>query len=436
MKKLLILLLATATLSLCACGGTPEAAETPPTPVPTEAPTAEPTATPEPPGTGRIRIHVAHVSGEAFPTVTVTGRDGAAEAINALLKQETHALYHIPRGDGALLSLVWADTSAEDSGLRRWGGLSFNTRTGEALTFADLALDEEALKTLCKEFLAEAGMETAAERCFADGWYLSGEGLAFLPEGSAYLHPVTVPYGALLGLLKDEYSPPERLPVQGALSGAYTVDAPADVVQLDEVTVSGGMESVLIWAQGDVQDVRAVLVETSDGAAFTETALLWYASSLEDGEAVRLNVTVPEGIPNLKLCWQTDQGLYEALLTWNGQTGGAQLTSLTGQTAAADSPYAHITHEALLGHWYNDATGADGQAFSIAGSNVCYLWHNGLGYEGDGFLWELQRRDGEGLSPQIILHASNGDLIYTVEELTENRMTTDKGVFTRAEAVG
>jgi len=438
MRRFLLILLMLALPGLCACGQAETEVPAPTaTPAPTEAPTPEPTVEPEAPGSGRVLIHVAYVEGTAHPTVTITGREEAARAINTVLDTLSHRLYQVPRGDGAVLSLVYGDADPETPEAFRWGAVNFDSRSGELLTFENLAEDAAGLKALCADFLTEAGISSPSELLTDGNWYLSGEGLAILTESAPHPQAVVIPYGPLLGTLRDPWIPPERLPVEGQLRAAYTVDANVDSTrQLDEVTVSGGMESVLLWAWGDVQDVRAVLVETPDEASFHETALLWYASALEDGESVRLNTTVPEGIPNLKLCWRTDAGAYEALLSRNGQTGKLQLIPLVGELIDPDSPYAHITAQSLLGHWYNDKTGAEEQAISFAGSSICYLWHKGLGYNGEGFLWELQRRDEEGLCPQIVIHAANGDVIYETKELDGSLLTTDAGEFLRAEAVG
>lgn len=440
MKRILIVILTLWLLALCACGA--PAGDVPaatPTPAATEAPEPEATPVPEEPGAGRLLIHVKQSDGTAVPAVTVTGREAAAGAINAALAGETHALYQIARGDSRVLSLIRGDALPGEEGLKVWGAVSFDTLTGETLTFADLSPYPTTLGSICGDYLYQSGIAGDVPGYLTDGhWYLSGEGLAFLTENSFAPQPIVVPYGALIGVLYDEWMPPEQDPVSGTLAAAYTTDTDVSGKELlDELTVSGGFESVLLWAQGDIRSLRAALVETPDGAVFTETELLWYASALEDGEAVRLNVTVPEGIPHLKLSWQTDTGVYEALLGRDGRTGGVQLVSLSGEAlAAADSPYAHITREALIGYWSNDAQGAEGQSLSIASPSVCYLWHNGLGYDGDGFLWELVYRDGDGLCPQIIVHAAGGDLIYAVETLDGDTLDTDAGTFTRAQAVG
>ena len=438
MRRFLIFFLLLTLPWLCACGSAETDAPAPTaTPAPTAAPTPEPTATPEPVGSGRVLIHVAHVEGIAHPSVTITGRESATEAINGVLASLSHERYQVSRGDSAVLSLVYGDTDPETPDGLLWGAVCFDSRSGKVLGLADLAEDAAGLTELCVEFLTMAGVDHPEDYLTDGNWYLAGEGLAILTESASAPQGVIIPYGALLGLLKDEWIPPERLPVNGQLSAAYTAHTDTSRTELlDEVTVSGGMESVLLWAQGDIQDVRAVLVETADGATFHETALLWYASALKDRESVRLNTTVPEGIPHLKLCWQTDMGAFEALLSRNGQTGKVQLIPLMGELIDPDSPYAHITVQNLLGHWYNDKTGAQEQSLSLAGSSICYLWHKGLGYNGDGFLWELQRRDEEGLCPRILIHTANGDLVYEVQELADSVMTTDAGEFFRAEAVG
>ena len=147
-------------------------------------------------------------------------------------------------------------------------------------------------------------------------------------------------------------------------------------------------------------------------------------------------VTVPEGIPNLMISWNTDEGSHSAFLSWSGETGQVYLANAAGDAIDTESPYSHITVNALLGHWANGKTGAEEQAVSFAGADVCYLWHKGLGYDGDGFLWVLQHRDDLGLPPRIQIMTPRGQLIYEITDLADNILYTDAGEFTRAEAVG
>lgn len=448
MRRFLTLFLLLTLLSLAGCGGGSETPAPAPTPAPTAAPTPEPTAVPEEPGSGYVTVHMMPVEGRAadcsvsamVPVVSITGREAAATAVNEDLKTlqmppervsdeladaaEMRRSCTVMRSDSSVLSLVFRNTD----GSRVFNdGISYSTRSGERITFSMLAEDEAALAAVCREYYPGADP--------ADGrWYFTDTGLGIGGSGSA---DGVVPYAAILHLLKEEYMPPEREPVSGILQAAYTTAADMDALTLlDEVSVAGGMESVVLWAEGRVRDVFIASVGFREDSGFTVENALWNGSMLQDGEAVRINVMVPEGIPNLMIAWNTDEGSRTAYLSRDGETGQVYLANSAGDAIDGEGPYSHITVNALLGHWANGKTGAEEQAVSFAGANVCYLWHKGLGYDGDGFLWTLRHRDDSELPPQIQIMTPRGQLIYEISDLAEGILYTDAGEFTRAEAVG
>lgn len=442
MRRFLTLLLILTLTALAGCGNSAAAPVPTPTPAPTEAPTPEPTAVPEAPGSGYVTVHMMPVEGTVgehavqalVPSVSVTNRDNAATAINAALKErqmptsvpegmeDIRRTTHVRRSDNYVLSLEFINACGDEV---YSDAVSFDTRTGEEISFAMLSEDEAALRAACLEIWPQAKI--------ADGqWYFNDAGLVLCGQEAG-----PVPYAVIFQLLKEEWMPPERESVSGYLEAAYTAASDMDALTLlDEVSVAGGMESVALWAEGSVRDVYIASVRFTETDGFQVENSLWTGSMLRNGEAVRLNVTVSEGIPNLMIAWNTDEGSHTAYLAWNGETGHVYLVNAGGETLNDDSPWSHITAEALRGHWYNGKTGAEEQAISFAGVNVCYLWDKGLGYNGEGFLWQLQRRDAEKRCPLLVIFAAKGQLVYEVEALEGNTLSTDKGDFTRAEAVG
>ena len=461
MKRILSLCLAAALLmTLCACGKTPvetsvspaEAAEA--TPEPEEIPAEEP-------GAGRVLVHMRRDTAEPgddygfflsayVPEVRVALREGVGEAISAALEAEAAAFEsgewvegerpvgtaltrtcRVPRQDKLALTVIYDDAVGEESSQ---SARSFSTLTGERFTFDALSPDTDALLALCGEY-AEAMTGSAMDFPTEDGaWYLSAEGLAFLPDGFA------VPYSVLSDVMYEECMPPEEEAVRGNLSAAYAIDAAGDLTVLDELTVAEGFESVILWSDGTLRDVSAVRVEGED---FAPRELLWSCSRMEDGEAVRFNITLPETTPDLKLPWGTDKGIFEALLSRNGVTGSAELLLTRGIRETSrpnrNSPYAYITAEDLYGHWSNGESGMALEELSLQNS-VCYVWNGARELEGACFRWELVWPRSAEECPQIVIctGGDDGDLSYPLDELTETTFhcpETDS-TFVRSEAVG
>lgn len=481
MKRAAAAALGALLLVLSACGESADPSAVPESSAPasgTAAPEAAATPSPtEAPGAGRLRVHMTQQTGDgafraAVPVLSITGRPEAESAVNQALAsqagqevsvlealaaqegcQEGVSLCRVERGDNRVLSLVFCRALYRDGvcQARQWTASVFDTLAGQPVSFSALAREGEDLEALCLAYLAEvAPEEDLSAGIQAGSWYLSGEGLTVLlpvREGDTAARTLCIPYGVLAKTLRDDWMPPEQETVSGGLTASYSTQTDtAGLTMLDELTLPGGLESVILQAQGTVRNLRACWVEPEDDGGFAETEELWYCSRLENNEAVRFNVTVPEGVPNLKFAWITDQGLFEALLSWNGQTGNAELLYLTGSAVDGvqeeqpnDGPYSFITVDALLGYWTNEAPGRRAQALSL-NRGICYVWHGERQLEGSGFAWELVYRDEEGQCPLIVIHTggAEGDLLYPVDRLDETTFhCSDTGqVFTRPEAVG
>lgn len=366
MKKSLLIVLFAALLLLSACGLSlpiPSAA-----PAPAEAdvdasdmPVPE-TMPPEEPGTGRIMVHMSHTvldvlpedgDGEPktvsyyLPTVSVTHREEAQEAINATLREDADAFVLdatnylvdttgealvqrvclVPRQDRLVFTVLCSDRYNGGTESRR--ALCFNTLTGAQLRFSDLTDDADALLALCSDY-AEMMNGTAPDLRAAptDGhWYLSAEGLVLFHKDGE----LTVPYPVLMSALSENCMPPEEEPVRGQLYAAYANDIHSESLDiLDELTLPDGFESVIFWARGSLRNVRAVAV---NDPSMPDGELLWTCSRLADGEAVRFNVTVPENEPLFRLYWETDRGAASAMLCRSGEDGKVSLDALSDAAA-------------------------------------------------------------------------------------------------------
>jgi len=420
---------------------------------------------PEEPGAGRILVHMRRDSGETaisgessftysiyVPEVTVALRDGVDTAINKVISADAEELRSsvvlsdtageftrtctVPREDKHILSIVRTDT--DPAGYKSVSAITFSTLTGEMLEFPSLCRDETLFRSLCTEYAAAlTGNGDILPEDTADMvWYFSDEGLVILWDGS----PFSIPYSVLYSALKDDYMPPEEETVKGTLRAAYTNDTAEDLDVLDELTVQDGFESVVLWAEGEIRNLSAVRVE---GEAFSPRELIWACSRLHDGEGVRFNITLPEGIPDLKLTWTTDTGNFEALLSRNGETGKAGLLMVVGSEESApartNSPYAYITEDGFIGgHWSNELPGSLRQEISFQ-SKICYVWNGERSLNGACFLWNLEWPEDEGC-PSLVIYTGgeSGNLLYPIEELTDTSFTVAESgeVFTKAVAVG
>lgn len=295
-KKLLSLaLIGALTLSLAACGA--QEAEITPTPEatvslePEASPTAEPSAEPEE-FDGTILVtsefdglassyegYIVLKADALLPTVTIEGRDEAAEAITKALQKklaatedstkdaydsaceafdalddagrETWLAYgwsssgEVMRGDGAVLSLLcytYAYTGGAH-GSYDYFGQNFSTVTGEELSLDDLTDEPEELRAALTEHILAAAKEDAeelfdvegfTERVYdTDAWYLTDEALVIVAQvgeiaaGARGKVEFAVPYSELEGLIKAEHIP-EHSEASGTaadLSIAFAEDA-------------------------------------------------------------------------------------------------------------------------------------------------------------------------------------------------------------------
>ena len=330
-KKLISLALISALiLSLAACGA--PAAEVTPTPAPTvsgepeASPTPEPSAEPEEfDGTilvasefdGLASTYEGYIVLKAdalLPTVTIEGRDEAAEAITKALQEKlaasednTKDAYdaaceafdalddagreiwlaygwsssaEVERGDGAVLSLLcytYAYTGGAH-GSYDYFGQNFSTVTGKALSIDDLTDDPEALRAALTEHILAAAKEDAeelfdvegfTERVYdTDAWYLTDDALVIVAQvgeiaaGARGKVEFAVPYSELEGLIKAEYipEPSEASGTAADLSIAFAEDAAdmgpialhgSSIAAGDTITVYDEEEPTVIYDTGD-----------------------------------------------------------------------------------------------------------------------------------------------------------------------------------------
>lgn len=261
----------------------------------------------------------------------------------------------VSRADGAVISLLYNDYEFTGGAHGNYGTRSFvfDTRTGEMLTLDSLSSDPAALKEVLL-----TKMQTAVEED-KDGYYsshidpsldLTSALPALLREGSwdlgdngleifsslyelgpyaAGITEFTIPYSELTNVLDSKWIP-------AAKSGDGTLSiSPIDAVDdgtvqiVGKVTLDAEGQEYCLRADGAVYDVTISSGMYSE--QFYKNMDLWYANLLSDS-AVQLQLTLPEGLPNLMISYRDSAGeSHELFIT--GSEGNIQLTDPTGVQA-------------------------------------------------------------------------------------------------------
>ena len=98
----------------------------------------------------------------------------------------------------------------------------------------------------------------------------------------------------------------------------------SDFDDFDMVYVVGdyGYEKNLVWFDRDVSNACLTEVEYSEDGSFIGTTTLDAYPELKAGEALLLDIMVPEGIPDTALSVEVDGQRYTWLIGYNGRDGG------------------------------------------------------------------------------------------------------------------
>lgn len=317
--------------------------------------------------TAAINEHIAAIN-ETYQTGNDYGY-GTSTGLNLLLEMATDnyayivnsgedylpMLYssdqsvRVPRADENALSLVY--NTYEYTGGAHGNYVDrayvFDTGTGERVTLEMLAVNSDELKNFLKEYMVslyekdEGGYysERIPESFLIDttpadaigalvregSWYLGADGLVIFSDiyelgpYAAGICEFTIPYTELEGRLDSRYMPTEKSG-QGSFSiirQSELSDGSAQII--DRVTVDAEGEQLCIVAEGIVYDITLSSVSYMD--KFYETAQLWRCSYMNDC-MLQLDVTVPEGMPNLMLSYVDGTGEgHSLLLTQSGEDG-------------------------------------------------------------------------------------------------------------------
>ncbi len=232
-------------------------------------------------------------------------------------------VYAPMRIDPSVLSLLGNYVTYEGGahGSQVSTAVSYDLITGKSLTWKDILIDGTTADDICalvlsalqnyeyKDNLFEDHPQTV-KNIFSQGlqhhtdWYFSEKGLCcfFSPYEIGPFAAGTVvaeiPYSDLVGILKDDYFPPERDVVKGQLiTEKFDPEKQSAFSQFAEVILDGSAEQIVVYTNSIVYDVR---LETghlsSDGTRFIAENTIFGCATLTPGDA--LMIQAPLDDPN------------------------------------------------------------------------------------------------------------------------------------------
>lgn len=319
-----------------------------------------------------INEHIAHLN-ETYQTGNDYGF-GTSDGVNLLLEMATDNYSYIVNSGGEGMNMLFtSDRSVKTVRADRkvlslvfntnvyTGGAHgnyidrayiFDTVNGERVTFDMLSPDSEALRAfildymlklyaedaeqyysqrVMEDMLMDMSLEEAFKALLREGsWYLGQDGFVVFSDiyelgpYSAGITEFTVPYTEL-----STYIDAKWLPDAKSGEGSFSIMPQSAVEEgtaqiIDRVVVNEEGEQLCLVANGIVYDIRLSKVTYHD--KFYETAQLWACSYMEDC-LLQLDVTVPEGIPDLMLRYTDGTGMEHSLLiSRSGEDGSYILT--------------------------------------------------------------------------------------------------------------
>lgn len=244
-----------------------------------------------------------------------------------------------------LLSLTYDDTSFMGGAHGYTGryGHTFDIRTGQELTLADLADNYDAFLSAAVEQLRDIsygaeyaayglneGYEDQLAGLFREGnWYFNDEGLVLianpyeLASYAAGLIEFTLPYAWLAYQIKADYLPAER-EADGTLTAelSESADAAGSATYVYDTGTGGLGACVTFTASGTVEDIALNAVTYLEYSnLYRVDGTLWYAERLSDGESVCVQTWIPDVMPNLAISWRDSEGEHTKYISQSGMDG-------------------------------------------------------------------------------------------------------------------
>ena len=276
-----------------------------------------------------------HDSGSDLPVEFTASRDVSLE-----------------RADGRVLSFLFTEYLFTGGAHGMYGDRAYvyDTDSGELLTLDAITPDPEALRAFLVRRMMEQVEQDEALREEIDGYLLERsreEALtALLREGSWYLDEKGLvvfsdlyelaSYAAGMQFFNFSYAELGELLDPRFLPGVKRGEGGFDFLTMDEVEEGSftildkltmdGVQELCLKSGACVYDVairRAEYYDWSGSFGLGET--LWYCSCMQNC-GVQLTADLPDGTPNLALCYRSGEGeLHRCLLTQSGEDGHLML---------------------------------------------------------------------------------------------------------------
>lgn len=227
---------------------------------------------------------------------------------------------------------------------------NYDMITGDYLTLGDILTEEpacEQLYTLLLPALEEIKTDKQLYPYFdsvvrdmlmsdpytCSNWYFSWDALHFFfspyeiaPYTSGVID-VQIPYSLLLGIIEDDYFPPEYSNA-GAVGAMLFDNADSNVfTQICEVTEFDGGERILLHSGSSAVSHVTLTYGTFDegGIATIPNYTLFACSTLTPGDAILLETSIPDTIPNLLLSYVSGDESISKFITQSGKDGSILL---------------------------------------------------------------------------------------------------------------
>lgn len=239
------------------------------------------------------------------------------------------SLYASPtRIDSSVLS-IFCRESAYDGNTAAESSFAANYSLvdGARLTFRDIMapeFDSKEFLSVVTETVRESGLEGSLfddyKEILADyfganyasfqNWYLTSNGLTLffspydIAPNAMGTVKIEIPYGKLLGILKDDFFPPEAYQTGGTIEvSAFDQSDLTKFTAFSEVICSSDGTQLLLTTQGALTDVRieAGSIDPATGE-FTAYAAVFAAEGLSAGKAIMLQADLAVS-PALRLTY-------------------------------------------------------------------------------------------------------------------------------------
>ena len=201
-----------------------------------------------------------------------------------------------------------------------------------AAYLADAMLDQVQSDPELREliYVEDEDLDSALSALVREGsWFFDYDSIVIFSDdyelSSHAAGPISfrIPYDGAAAFLRPRFIP--EAPAENAafyvLPADQMVEGNTEIVDMVKISESG--TSLYLLVNGSARDVRLTSVEYS--GSFYETAQLWSCSVMHNC-AVQIQTEIPDGMPNLKISFRSQDGVKSLYLTESGEDGSLILT--------------------------------------------------------------------------------------------------------------